>query len=260
MSVVRINKTKRMLAAGECAVGAVIGSPAPELVEVAAVAGFDFVTFDAEHEPLDDSDLVGLIRAADAFGITPIVRVAKDPDRILRLLDAGAQGIHAPRCSSAGDMRALVEWTRFYPEGQRTFYRLGRGGNFSHGMADDEWSRQANSELLVIAMIEEASALEHLDAMLAVPGIDAVHIGPKDLWQSMGMPAKAEVDKAVQRIATAVLASGKQVSMQLAAIEDLAPQIARQQQTGVAMTSIPLLGLLLKEGSALVQRIRARSS
>ena len=192
MSVVRENKTKRMLAAGRSAVGAVIGSPAPELVEVAAVAGFDFVTFDAEHEPLDDSDLVNLIRAADAFDITPIVRVAKDADRVLRVLDAGAQGIHVPRCSTVAHMRELVEWTRFYPEGQRSFYRLGRGGRFARGMGDDEWSKQANAELLVMGMIEEASALGELEAMCAVPGIDAVHIGPKDLWQSMGMPPKAE--------------------------------------------------------------------
>lgn len=260
MNAVRNNKTKRMLAAGELAVGAVIGSPAPELVEVAAVAGFDFVTFDAEHEPLDDSQLVHLIRAAEAFDITPIVRVPKDPDRLLRLLDAGAQGIHVPRCSTVADMRELVDCARFYPEGQRTFYRLGRGGNFSHGMADDEWSRQANAELLVIAMIEEASALEQLAPMLAVRGIDAVHIGPKDLWQSMGMPPKAEVDKVVQKIAAAVLASGKQLSMQLAAIDDLSPQIAGHQLMGVSMTSIPLLGLLLKQGSALAQKMRVRTS
>lgn len=260
MNVVRINKTKRMLAVGEVAVGAVIGSPAPELVEVAAVAGFDFVTFDAEHEPLDDSQLVHLIRAADAFDITPIVRVPKDPDRLLRLLDAGAQGVHVPRCSTVADMRELVDCTRFYPEGQRTFYRLGRGGNFSHGMADDEWSRQANAELLVIAMIEEASALEQLAPMLAVRGIDAVHIGPKDLWQSMGMPPKAEVDKVIQQIAAAVLASGKQVSMQLAAIDDLSPQIARHQLLGASMSSVPLLGLLLKEGSALAKKMRVRTS
>jgi 2-keto-3-deoxy-L-rhamnonate aldolase RhmA len=260
LNVVRINKTKRKLAAGELAIGAVIGSPAPELVEVAAVAGFDFVTFDAEHEPLDDSQLVHLIRAAEAFDITPIVRVPKDPDRLLRLLDAGAQGVHVPRCSTVADMRELVACTRFYPEGQRTFYRLGRGGNFSQGLADDEWSRQANAELLVVAMIEEASALEQLAPMLAVPGVDAIHIGPKDLWQSMGMPPKAEVDKAVQTIATAVLASGKQLSMQYAAIEDLPPQMARHQQMGVTMRSIPLLGLLLKEGTALVQKMRVRTS
>ena len=260
MNVVRINKTKRMLAAGELAIGAIIGSPAPELVEVAAVAGFDFVTFDAEHEPLDDSQLVQLIRAAEAFDITPIVRVPKDPDRLLRLLDAGAQGVHVPRCSTVADMRELVASTRFYPAGQRTFYRLGRGGNFSHGLADDEWSRQANAELLVIAMIEEVSALEHLGPMLAVAGIDAIHIGPKDLWQSMGMPPKAEVDKVVQQIAAAALGCGKQLSMQLAAIEDLPPQMARHQSTGVTMRSIPLLGLLLKEGAALAQKMRVRNA
>lgn len=249
-----------MLAAGKVAVGAVIGSPAPELVEVAAVAGFDFVTFDAEHEPLDDGQLVHLIRAAEAFDVTPIVRVPKDPDRVLRLLDAGAQGIHVPRCSTVAHMRELVDCTRFYPEGQRTFYRLGRGGNFSSGMADDEWSRQANAELLVVAMIEEAAALDQLAPMLAVPGIDAIHVGPKDLWQSMGMPPKAEVDKAVERIAAAVLAAGKQLSMQHAAVEDLAPQIVRHQLLGVSMRSIPLLGLLLKEGAALEKRMRVRNS
>jgi 4-hydroxy-2-oxoheptanedioate aldolase len=256
LNVVRINKTKRALTAGELTVGAVIGSPAPELVEVAAVAGFDFATFDAEHEPLDDGQLVTLIRAAEAFDITPIVRVPKDPDRLLRLLDAGAQGVHVPRCSSVDDMRQLVEWVRFHPEGQRTFYRLGRGGNFSHGLADDEWARRANAELLVVAMIEEVSALDQLEAMVAIPGIDVIHIGPKDLWQSMGMPPRAEVDKTVQKIATAVHGSGKRLSMQFAAIEDLPPQLASHRARGVHMTSIPLLGLLLREGAAFVQDVR----
>jgi len=260
MSVVRLNKTKKLLADGGIAVGAVIASPAPELVEVAAVAEFDFVTFDAEHEPLDDSDLVTLIRAADAFGITPIVRVPKDPDRLLRLMDAGAQGVHVPRCSTLAHMRELVECTRFYPEGQRTFYRLGRGGHFSSGLTDAEWAKQANAELLVVAMIEEASALDQLDEMLAIPGVDAIHIGPKDLWQSMGMPPKAEVDKVIERIASAARKAGKHVSMQHAGIEDPTPQIARHQVLNVTMRSIPLLGFLLREGAALAKKMRVRAS
>ncbi len=138
---------------------------------MAAFAGFDFVTFDAEHEPLDDGELVTLIRAAEAFDVTPIVRVPKDPNRLLRLFDAGAQAVHVPRCSSADDMRQLVEWVRFHPEGQRTFYWLGRGGNFSHGLADDEWARRANAELLVVAMIEELSALNRLEAIVAIPAL-----------------------------------------------------------------------------------------
>jgi 2-keto-3-deoxy-L-rhamnonate aldolase RhmA len=116
MPIIRSNTTKAKLRDGTLTLGAVITSPAAEMVEIAAVAGFDFVTFDAEHEPLDDAQLVELIRVAEAAGITPIVRVAKDGDRILRLLDAGAQGIHAPRCSMPDDCgnwyngRNFIRW------------------------------------------------------------------------------------------------------------------------------------------------------
>jgi 2-keto-3-deoxy-L-rhamnonate aldolase RhmA len=256
--VVRPNRTKALLATGELALGAVIGSATPELVEIAAVAGFDFVTFDAEHETLDDRELTNCIRAAEAFGITPIMRIAKDPDRMLRLMDAGTQGVHVPRCTTPDDMRRLVEWTRFYPLGQRTFYRLGRGGNYGEGLADDEWSRQANDAMLVVAMIEEAAALDHLDAMLAVPYIDAIHVGPKDLWQSLGMPPDEVVDAAIARIAAAVHAGGKHLSLQLRASGDLERQIERCAALGAAMISIPILGLLVRSGRQFVDELRGR--
>jgi 2-keto-3-deoxy-L-rhamnonate aldolase RhmA len=243
--IVRPNCTKLRLAAGEPVLGAVVSSATPELVEIAAVAGFDFVTFDAEHETLDDADLTHCIRAAEAFGITPVMRIAKDPDRLLRLMDAGAQGVHVPRCSTPEHMRNLVEWTRFYPRGQRTFYRLGRGGNYNEGLADDEWSRQADDAMLVVAMIEEAAALDHLDAMLAVPHIDAIHIGPKDLWQSLGMPDDSVVDAAIARIATAVHAGGKHLSLQLRASADMNRQIEQYTTLGATMISVPILGLLV---------------
>ena len=101
-------------------------------------------------------------------------------------------------------MRELVRCTRFHPLGDRTFYRLGRGGHYARGLADDEWSRQANENLLVIAMIEEVLALDQLDDMLAVEGIDAVGICSKDLWQSMGMPPAHQVEEVVSLIAAAV--------------------------------------------------------
>ncbi len=102
---------------------------------------------------------------------------------------AGAQGIHVPRCNTAADLVALVKWTRFHPVGERTFYNRGRSGNFSVGVTDTaEWARAANRELLVIGMVEEVKALQHLDEMLPVPGVDAIHLGHMDLWQSMGMP------------------------------------------------------------------------
>jgi 2-keto-3-deoxy-L-rhamnonate aldolase RhmA len=260
VKVIRTNKTKKMLQSGQVAIGAAIASPAPELVELAAVAGFDFVTFDAEHEPLDDWQLADLIRAADAFDVTPIVRVPKDPDRLLRLLNIGAQGVHVPRCSSVADMVQLVKATRFYPLGERTFYRLGRGGNFNRGLTDDEWSRQTNEELLVIAMIEEASALDQLESMLEVSGVDAIHIGPKDLWQSLGMPPTEMVDIAIGKIAAAARAGGKQLSLQLQGFDDIDRQIERHKALGANMITVPLIGLLVRESEALVQRIRKNTS
>jgi|KBSSwiStaDraftv2_1062776.scaffolds.fasta_scaffold17249_8 4-hydroxy-2-oxoheptanedioate aldolase len=257
MRVVPTNQTKQKLASGRVAVGAIIGAPAPELIEIAALAGFDFVTFDAEHEPLDDGQLVDLIRTAEACDITPIIRIAKDPDRLLRLLDAGTQGIHVPRCNNVADMEQLVEWTRFHPLGQRTFYRLGRGGNYGRGLHDSEWARQSNDQLLVTAMIEEVSALDHLEKMLAVAGIDAIHIGPKDLWQSMGMPPDDQVDAVIARIATAVRAAGKHLSLQIRALDDIQTQIDRNLARGANLLSIPLAGLLLRGSEALVRQVRA---
>jgi 4-hydroxy-2-oxoheptanedioate aldolase len=153
-------------------------------------------------------------------------------------------------------MRELVKATRFYPLGERTFYLLGRGGNFNRGLTDDEWSREANEELLVIAMIEEASALDQLEPMLEVSSVDAVHIGPKDLWQSLGMPSVEVVDKAISQIATAVRAAGKHLSLQLQGFDDIERQVERHKALGANMITVPLTGLLVRQGEAVVQKIR----
>jgi 4-hydroxy-2-oxoheptanedioate aldolase len=105
-------------------------------------------------------------------------------------------------------------------------------------------------------MIEEASALDQLEAMLEVPGVDSVHIGPKDLWQSLGMPSAEMVDKAISKIATAVRAAGKQLSLQLQGFDSVDRQIERHKALGANMITAPLIGLLAREGEALVQKIR----
>lgn len=113
-SPVRPNRTRRKLASGRVVVRTVIGVPSPELVELAGALGFDFVTVDAEHESIDDRPIVHMILAAEAFGVTPVVRLAKDPDRILRVLDAGgpgyprAPGKHRGRGPGSGPMGPVL--------------------------------------------------------------------------------------------------------------------------------------------------------
>jgi 2-keto-3-deoxy-L-rhamnonate aldolase RhmA len=254
----RTNKTKAKLAANQCAIGAGIAFPSPDLVELCGVVGFDFVTFDTEHEPMGSEQVVHCIRAAEAYDMTPIVRVSRNPDLILKFMNAGAQGIHVPRCNTAADLEALVKWTRFHPLGERTFYNRGRSGDFSVGVTDTaEWARAANRELLVIGMVEEVKALEHLDEMLAVPGVDAIHLGHMDLWQSMGMPPDMKgVFETIDKIATRGVAAGKYMSHTIRLTDDAVDRMGDYMRIGSRMFTISPLDFLRQGGVKLTKAVR----
>ena len=210
----RTNRTKAKLAHNELVLGVCVSSYSPDLVELCAAAGFDFVTIDIEHEGVGYEEVAHMIRAAESFAITPIVRLQKNADEILRFLDAGAQGIHVPRCNSAADAQALVDATRFYPQGKRTFYALGRSANYSFDVDDREWSESANRELLTIAMIEEVDGLNNLDEILATPYLDVI-----------------------ARITTSAIAAGKHVSLILRLTDDVNARIAGHVGRGARMIS-----------------------
>lgn len=254
----RVNKTKAKLAANQSVVGAGIAFPSPDLVELCAVVGFDFITIDAEHEAMSEEQIIHMIRAAEAYDITPIVRLPQNPDLILHFLNAGAQGIHVPRCSSAAELRALVRWTRFHPQGERTFYNRGRSGNFSVGMTDNaEWARAANRELLVIAMVEEVKALENLDEILAVPHVDAIHLGHMDLWQSMGMPPDMKgVFETIAQIATRGAAAGRHISHTMRLTDDVLDRMGDYMRIGSRMFTVSPLDFLRQGGVTLIKGVR----
>ena len=254
----RKNKTKAKLAANQCAIGAGIAFPSPDLVELCAVVGFDFVTLDTEHEPMGAEQVVHCIRAAEAYDMTPIVRVSRNPDLILKFMNAGAQGIHVPRCSTAQDLEELVKWTRFHPLGERTFYNRGRSGDFSVGYTDTaHWAHTANQELLVIGMVEEVKALERLDELLAVPGVDAIHLGHMDLWQSMGMPADMKgVFATIDEIAKRGVAAGKHMSHTIRLTEDAVDRMGAYMRIGSRMFTISPLDFLRQGGVVLTKAVR----
>jgi 4-hydroxy-2-oxoheptanedioate aldolase len=254
----RANKTKAKIAAGECVIGVSVAFPSPDLVELCAAVGFDFVTFDTEHEPMNSEQIVHCIRAAESFDITPIVRLPRNPDLVLRFLNAGAQGIHVPRCTTAADMKEVVQWTRFHPLGERTFYNRGRSGNYNVGTTDTaEWARAANRELLVICMIEEVKALENLDEMLAVPGVDAIHIGHMDLWQSMGMPADMKgVFETIAGIAKRGVAAGKFMSHTIRLTDDAVDRMGDYMRIGSKLFTVSPMDFLRQGGVKLTQAMR----
>ena len=211
----RRNTLKARLKNGRAAVGCLLAYDAPWLVEVLGTVGYDFVVFDLEHEPFDDQSVAGLIRAADAVGLPSIARMPCN-ERVLPLLTAGVHGIQVPDLRDRSHAEEVVRMTRFPPLGRRTYYTQTRGARYGVGIDERRWPQEANEQLLVIGMIEDITAVQQLDEILKVDGIDAFHVGPLDLAQSMGNPPRAELEAVITDVVRRCLAAGRFTSVGVA--------------------------------------------
>ena len=207
------NSTKAKLAAGEVVFGAIITRYAPDLVEIFGALGYDFVMIDCEHGPMNLDQVEHMVRAGEAFGITPIARIPNhEESTILRFLDRGLQGIIVPHINTGEEAAGVAAAARYYPEGHR-----GMGGGRAHdygvGVTRDESTTWVNSNVLVIPMVEEVTAVQNLDQILAVPGADVLHVAASDLGQSMGFPPVSEVRRVMGEVIPRVRAAGKNVGV-----------------------------------------------
>ena len=239
----RPNTMKAKLLAGEPVAGVIISSADEQLVEVLGMAGFDYVMIDCEHGHMSVREAETLVRAAEAVGVTPIVRVPHNsPHEILRHLDTGAQGIVIPQVNSADDARRAVEAVYYHPLGRRGLAGT-RAADFGLTRPLSEHTVEANRELAVIALIENVAAIDELPAIMAVEGITAVTIGPADLSQSVGYPGgrnHPEVEAAIDRIISLALEAGMPVGINTSTGEEA--RAARER--GCLQTSVSSWGLL----------------
>ncbi len=207
----RGNAVKERLGNGEAVVGSFCNLPSPEAVELLGWAGFDFVIVDAEHGPQGPETVANMVRAAEASGTTPLVRVASnEPQNILRYLDTGAQGLQVPMVNGPNEARAAVAAALYPPQGRRGLAGV-RAGGFGLRESVAEYAATANEQMLVIVQIETMEALVNLDAIISVPGIDVVFFGATDLSSSMGIPGQTRDERVVNAIAeagSAVMAAG----------------------------------------------------
>jgi 2-keto-3-deoxy-L-rhamnonate aldolase RhmA len=232
----RTNRTRAKLLGGHTVVGATVAVDSPRVVETLAALGFDYVTIDLEHEPSDELALVHSIRAAEAFDITPIVRLPNDRDLILRVLGSGAQGIHIPRVNSADDVQQVVDAVRFYPLGKRTFYSTARDGRYGVGIDERDYVVHARNEVLIVAQIEEKEGIGNIGSIVEVPSLDAVQFGPKDLRQSLGFASDDLVWQEIEVAARKVVSAGLWLSMVAwIGADPNATRVAAYGQLGVRM-------------------------
>lgn len=231
----RTNKVKQILESGGVALGAALGFNSPDTVELLGALGIDYVVFDMEHEVFNEMALLHSLRAAEAADVTTICRLPNDPDLILRVLDAGAQGIHVPRVNTPDDVEDVVAAARFYPLGDRSFFAVARSGNFGIGLTEEDYAEFSNRETLITVQIEEKDAVDNIAELLASPGIDLMQVGPKDLWQSMGMPDRSDVQLVADQAIRAAREAGKWVSSYVWLDETFEAQVDRLKVLGVQM-------------------------
>ena len=222
-----------------------------------ANAGYDFVIFDMEHTALDQSAIARVLRESSGAGIPRMVRVPdSDYYLISRVLDQGADGIMAPRVESREQAEAIVAAIKYPPVGRR-----GSAFGYAHDnyVVGDVAAKIAkiNAETTVIVQIETAAGLEHLDAILSVPGVDVAWVGHYDLSLSLGIPGQFDSPTfiaAAERISAAAKAHGLSAGWSCQTRED---SIHRFEQGYNCINAGTDVGLFRQAASAIVSGVRA---
>ena len=252
----RTNTTKAKLAEGKVVFGGIITRYAPDLVEILGAIGYDFVMIDCEHGPMNLDQVEHMVRAGEAFGITPIARIPDHSEStILRYLDRGLQGIIVPHINTGAEAAAVAKAARYYPDGNR-----GMGGGRAHdygiGHSRDESTRWINSQLLVIPMVEDVEAVKNLDEILAVEGADVLHVAASDLGQSLGNPGPEEVRRVMKEVIPRIRSGGKSVGVGGNAPTDTAG-VAEFIKLGANFVTISAWGLLRLGAEDFLRKVRA---
>jgi len=207
------NAFKRALKEGQAQIGLWSSLSSNYSVEVIAGAGFDWILLDMEHSPNDLESLLAQLQAAAPYPTHAVVRVPwNDMVAMKRILDVGAQSLLVPYVSTAEEARSAVAHTRYPPRGVRGVAGTTRATRF--GRIKD-YARRAQEEICVLVQVETQGALDNIDAICAVDGVDGVFIGPADLHASMGYvgeianaKVKPIIDDAIRRIRKAGKAPG----------------------------------------------------
>ncbi len=199
----RANHAKRRLAAGEPSIGTWLSIPSPEAAEFLGRLPFDWLTVDAEHNPVDIRTLSQMFAAIGAGGTAPMVRIPwNTPETFKRVLDAGAWGIVVPMVNSKEEAEQAVQAARYYPMGNRS---VGGGRHaLSFNTGGKTYYENANDNILLVLQIEHIDGVNNIEEIMSVPGFDACFIGPNDLAASMGLGLGVSLESDIPELVDAI--------------------------------------------------------
>lgn len=200
----KTNSLKEKLTSGASVIGPFCKMADPAVAEIAALSGFDFLIIDMEHGPYGFESAQNLVRAAEARGITPVIRITENSETlILRALDIGVKCIQVPQICSKEDALKVVKAANFYPKGERGMCRYVRAADYTTIDGKSHFGC-ANDYIQTIVHIEGMEGINNLEEIIAVDGIDIIFLGPYDLSQSCGVPGEVFHEKVMNRMKEAV--------------------------------------------------------
>ena len=204
------SELKAKLTANQATFGSWLTIPHQGVIEIMGTAGFEWITIDIEHSAIDIESVQNLVGHIQGNGMEALVRVSANDEVIIkRVMDAGANGVIVPMVKSVEEAKAAVSSVKYPPIGTRG---VGLSRAQHYGIGFDSYKEWVQSESVVIAQIEHIDAVNNLEGILNVEGIDGIIVGPYDLSASMGKPGQFEdedVKSVLKRIDEITLAKGK---------------------------------------------------
>lgn len=256
MTIIPPNRMKSLLRAGKSVAGTMLVEfRQPSVMQALKNAGYDFATIDMEHGVFDYESVADLSRFGRHIGITPLVRV---PDKaypyIARALDVGAQGIMVPRLRSAKDVREVVKVIKYPPFGERGC-SFGRGHTDFHGGPLPENMRAANEETLLIVQVETRGAIDAIEEIAAIRGVDVLLIGPTDLSIDLGVAGQLDAPQLLEAINLTLAVCRKHGVAPGIQVTDLQWLIHWAEQGMTVLSSFSEVALLQRGGISVLQEL-----
>jgi len=231
---------------GDVTYGTIITYSSPEVAETMALAGFDWLWVDMEHAAMSYETATHMLMAIQGHGLLGIVRVTgTDPFMIKRTLDLGADGLIVPMVNSAEEAQTAVRAAKYPPDG---FRGVGIARAQGYGFRFGEYVRRANRDIPVIIQVEHIDAVHQIDAIVQVPGIDVIFIGPYDLSGSLGVPGQIGHPKVEEAIGEVVAACRKK-KVALGILEMTPERVAKRAREGFQFISAAADSFLLGQAA-----------
>lgn len=219
----RINNVKQALNSGKVQIGTWITTLGkPQIVQMMATAGFDFIYIDMEHSAFSIETVGDLCYAALAANLVPIVRPpAKEPHLLSRPLDSGAMGLLIPHVDTKEEAEAVIRAVKYPPMGQRGLNLRGAHTGFGKGNGE-EYVRATNAQTLLIVQIESRKGIENLDSILSVEGVDGAVIGRADISADLGLPGNTNHPQVHKQVEIMIAACRKRNKIPGLLVQDIA--------------------------------------